>query len=153
VRAFFDVPPRVDAVALPTRSGSPRRCWTGEVERLVVRLGVAVPPAAALVPAHGDFHSGQLLHAHGRLFVVDVDAMCLAPPALDVAEYVAAALEPGRARRQPSADGAWQRRSARAARPGSCCTTPASTAPSATRSRLVELLPGSSARVSGVPHR
>jgi hypothetical protein len=65
------------------------------VRRLVRRLERSAPPAAPLVPAHGDFHAGQLLHARGRLFVLDLDSLCLAPAALDVAEYVAAATEAG----------------------------------------------------------
>jgi hypothetical protein len=46
-----------------------------------------------LVPAHGDFHAGQLLRRADELLVVDTDALCRAVPSLDLAEYVAAATE------------------------------------------------------------
>jgi Phosphotransferase enzyme family len=60
------------------------------VESLVRRLTRAEPTARRLVPAHGDFHSGQLLRVGDELFVLDLDLLCLGPPALDPAEYTAA---------------------------------------------------------------
>jgi hypothetical protein len=61
------------------------------VDALLRRLAREEPPASRPVPAHGDFHAGQLLRANGRLVVVDLDGLCLAAPALDLAEYAAAA--------------------------------------------------------------
>jgi hypothetical protein len=63
------------------------------VEKLVRRLGRSMPPTVRVVPAHGDFHAGQLLRAGASLIVLDLDAMCLGSPALDLAEYAAAAGE------------------------------------------------------------
>lgn len=63
------------------------------VDSLVRRLERREPQARRLVPAHGDFHAGQLLRVDGKLCVLDLDSMCLAAPALDLAEYVAAAGE------------------------------------------------------------
>ena len=57
------------------------------------RLAGAMPPEPELVTAHGDFHRAQLLRVQGRLVVLDVDAMCLAAPALDVAEYASGAVD------------------------------------------------------------
>ena len=53
----------------------------------------SAPGTSQLVPAHGDFHSGQLLRAGGVLHVLDFDSFCLADPALDLAEYAAGATE------------------------------------------------------------
>jgi Ser/Thr protein kinase RdoA (MazF antagonist) len=42
------------------------------------------------VPAHGDFDADQLLQAKdGELVVLDLDDVCLAAPALDLATYLA----------------------------------------------------------------
>jgi Phosphotransferase enzyme family len=63
------------------------------LQALIARLDEAEPSAPHLVPAHGDFHAGQLLRVDGGdLWVLDLDSLCLAPPALDVAEYAAAAM-------------------------------------------------------------
>jgi hypothetical protein len=58
------------------------------VDRLLEHLRHALPPAAATVPAHGDFHVDQLL-VGDDVAVVDFDQMCLAAPALDLATYAA----------------------------------------------------------------
>jgi hypothetical protein len=63
------------------------------VAALVRRLGSEQPPRPRPLPAHGDFHAGQLLRVDGGLVVVDLDGLCLADPALDLAEYAAG--EPG----------------------------------------------------------
>lgn len=63
------------------------------VGSLMRRLGREEPLSARPVPAHGDFHPGQLLRADGDLVVVDLDALCLEAPALDLAEYAAAAID------------------------------------------------------------
>jgi hypothetical protein len=65
------------------------------VEALVRRLGRSAPRTAWFVPAHGDFHAGQLLRVGGKLHVLDLDSMCLASPPLDLAEYGAGAIEAG----------------------------------------------------------
>jgi hypothetical protein len=62
-------------------------------QALVRRLAETAPTDAPLVAAHGDFHAGQLL-AHGEeLLVTDLDDMCAAPAAIDLAEYVAGVVE------------------------------------------------------------
>jgi aminoglycoside phosphotransferase (APT) family kinase protein len=40
------------------------------------------------VPSHGDCHVGQLLEHDGRLAMLDFDAMCAAPAAFDLGNYV-----------------------------------------------------------------
>jgi len=40
-------------------------------------------------PAHGGFKPSQLLFSHHRVFVVDLDGVCLADPALDVGYFLA----------------------------------------------------------------
>lgn len=51
----------------------------------------AAPPAHAkrLVPAHRDFHDGQILAAGGGLVLVDLDTACHAPAELDVGNFLA----------------------------------------------------------------
>ena len=66
------------------------------VGALVGRLRRSAPPAVRLVPAHGDFHAGQLLRVEGALCVLDLDSICFGGPALDLAEYAAGATEAGR---------------------------------------------------------
>ncbi len=56
--------------------------------RLVARLRDTLP-AGALRPAHGDFHVDQLLLGGDGLAVLDLDGLCLAPPAHDLATYAA----------------------------------------------------------------
>jgi energy-coupling factor transporter ATP-binding protein EcfA2 len=68
------------------------RAVAPELEPLVVplarRLERTLPQAAALRPAHGDFHADQIL-VGDRFAVIDFDSLCLAPPALDLATYAA----------------------------------------------------------------
>ncbi len=59
------------------------------VERLARRLRGTVPAGGELCPAHGDFHVDQLLLGRDGLAVIDLDGLCLAPPALDLATYAA----------------------------------------------------------------
>lgn len=56
---------------------------------LVDRLGSSLRARMALLPAHGDFHSGQLLDTGRELVLIGLDEMCFAPPAFDVASYAA----------------------------------------------------------------
>jgi hypothetical protein len=72
---------------------------------LVRRLSRSEPAGSTLVPAHGDFHSSQLLRVGNALVVLDLDAMCLAAPALDPAEYAAAAADGGEAVLETLLDG------------------------------------------------
>lgn len=65
------------------------------VGTLLRGLTASMPPAGRLVPAHGDFHAGQLLRADGSLHLLDLDSICLAGPAHDLAEYAAGAAEAG----------------------------------------------------------
>jgi ATP-binding cassette subfamily B protein len=58
------------------------------VQRLAKRLRETLP-AGELRPAHGDFHVDQLLLGSDGLAVIDVDGLCLAPSALDLATYAA----------------------------------------------------------------
>jgi hypothetical protein len=59
------------------------------LDALLGRLAESIPPAGALVVAHGDFHVDQLLEQDGELLAIDFDQMCLAPAALDLATYAA----------------------------------------------------------------
>jgi ATP-binding cassette, subfamily B, bacterial len=59
------------------------------LEALVSRLAGALPVPAEPVPAHGDFHADQLLLEGDRIAVIDLDQLCLADPALDLATYAA----------------------------------------------------------------
>jgi hypothetical protein len=65
------------------------------VEALVRRVTASKPHAGRLVPAHGDFHAGQLLRVEGSLHLLDLDSICLGSPTLDLAEYAAGATEAG----------------------------------------------------------
>jgi ABC-type multidrug transport system fused ATPase/permease subunit len=59
-------------------------------EALLGRLARELPGELPLVTAHGDFNSRQLLvTADNRLALVDFDALCHAPAALDLATYAA----------------------------------------------------------------
>jgi Phosphotransferase enzyme family len=57
------------------------------VGKLVARLEADAPSPSVLVPSHGDFTAGQLLERRRELALVDLDSMCLAPPALDLATF------------------------------------------------------------------
>jgi ATP-binding cassette, subfamily B, bacterial len=57
------------------------------LHRLLRELEESTPAVDAFVPTHGDFNARQLLVTDGGLAVVDFDAMCLAPAALDLATY------------------------------------------------------------------
>jgi hypothetical protein len=69
----------------------------GQARQLMARLGATEPSTPRLVPAHGDFHAGQILRGDGKLWLLDLDGMCMAAPALDLAEYAAAARADGAA--------------------------------------------------------
>ena len=50
-------------------------------------LELTQPDNEALVTAHGDFHAGQLIGSNGSFAVVDLEEMCAASAALDLASY------------------------------------------------------------------
>ena len=57
-------------------------------DRLMRRLEASAPEEP-LVTSHGGFHVSQLLETDSGLAVIDFDGACLAPPARDLASYVA----------------------------------------------------------------
>jgi hypothetical protein len=61
----------------------------GRLDALLRELEATVPSIDCLVLSHGDFHARQLLVTPDGLAVVDLDAMRLAPAALDPATYAA----------------------------------------------------------------
>lgn len=64
--------------------------WSDRVDAVVEALHERAPTDLDLRPSHGDFNVGQLLRRRdGSLAVVDVDTLCMAPPALDLASYAA----------------------------------------------------------------
>jgi aminoglycoside phosphotransferase (APT) family kinase protein len=84
-------PPRQLAVAESTARfvASILPTLGGRLKALVRELQATVPSIDRLVLSHGDFHAGQLLVTSDGLGVVDLDAMRLAPAALDPATYAA----------------------------------------------------------------
>jgi ATP-binding cassette subfamily B protein len=60
-----------------------------QIGRLLARLEQRVPDELATVTSHGDFHSGELIRRGGDLAVLDVDEICRAAPARDLATYAA----------------------------------------------------------------
>ena len=61
----------------------------GQLDALLRRLEAAIPSIDRLVLSHGDFTARQLLVRREGLAVIDLDAMRLAPAALDPATYAA----------------------------------------------------------------
>jgi hypothetical protein len=60
-----------------------------EVDDLLTRLSSTLPEPAPLVTSHGNFHAGQLLATPAALALVDLDRMCRAAPAYDLASFAA----------------------------------------------------------------
>jgi hypothetical protein len=60
-----------------------------DITVLLDRLASTVPHGTATVTSHGDFHNGELIRRGGELAVLDVDELCRAAPARDLATYVA----------------------------------------------------------------
>ncbi len=87
----------IEAVAPGTRGRAARRAGCATRCR-----------RGALRPAHGDFHVDQLLLGGDGLAVLDLDGLCLAPPAHDLATYAADVVRgresDARRRRTPSCD-------------------------------------------------
>ena len=60
-----------------------------ELDALIEELAARVPSNLPLVTSHGNFHAGQLLEGPTGLCLVDLDRLCLAAPAHDLASYAA----------------------------------------------------------------
>jgi aminoglycoside phosphotransferase (APT) family kinase protein len=60
-----------------------------QIGRLLERLESTIPTGLESVTSHGDFHSGELIRRAGELVVLDVDEVCRAAPARDLATYAA----------------------------------------------------------------
>ncbi|MHB8244179.1 MAG: phosphotransferase [Acidimicrobiales bacterium] len=60
-----------------------------EVERAMRELALLVPDHHAGVVCHGDFHLDQALIDDGTLTLLDLENLCVADPALDLASYAA----------------------------------------------------------------
>jgi Phosphotransferase enzyme family len=56
---------------------------------LLRKLEDEAPAGVEVVPSHGDFHVRQFVEHKGELAVLDLDRMCAAPAALDLATYAA----------------------------------------------------------------
>jgi energy-coupling factor transporter ATP-binding protein EcfA2 len=59
----------------------------GRLDSLFDRLQQATPSLDGFVTSHGDFSPRQLIEGAHGLILTDFDAMCLAPPALDLSAY------------------------------------------------------------------
>ena len=60
-----------------------------ELDALIEELAARVPSNLPLVTSHGNFHAGQLLEGPTGLCLIDLDRLCLAAPAHDLASYAA----------------------------------------------------------------
>lgn len=60
-----------------------------ELDSLIADLEAAAPSGLPAVTSHGNFHAGQLLASPDGLVMIDVDRLCLAAPAYDLASYAA----------------------------------------------------------------
>jgi hypothetical protein len=58
-----------------------------DVARLVADLTANLPDPGPTVTSHGNFHAGQLLAGRAGLALVDVDRLCRAAPAFDLASF------------------------------------------------------------------
>lgn len=60
-----------------------------EVTDLLAELEAKAPEAGPLVTSHGNFYAGQFLADPGGLAIIDVDRLCRAAPAYDIASFAA----------------------------------------------------------------
>jgi hypothetical protein len=60
-----------------------------ELDTLLADLDRREPHNLGVVTSHGNYHAGQLLAGPTGLVVLDVDRLCLAAPAYDLASYAA----------------------------------------------------------------
>jgi Ser/Thr protein kinase RdoA (MazF antagonist) len=67
------------------------------LESFVRRLEENMPSGLELVPAHGDYHAGQLVLAGSDPVLIDFDELCAAPAALDLSSYLAHLVDGGEA--------------------------------------------------------
>jgi Ser/Thr protein kinase RdoA (MazF antagonist) len=64
---------------------------TKDVTRLLANLAATMPDALVMTPSHGDFEAGQVVvgsEIPDGAAIIDFDELCLAAPALDVANFV-----------------------------------------------------------------
>ncbi|MDX6359282.1 MAG: ATP-binding cassette, subfamily er 10 [Nocardioidaceae bacterium] len=93
-------------VVLPLHSMSPKRILgksvvragfvaallpelRGELDALLCELRDRTPVGLQRVTAHGNFHAGQLLAGPDGLALIDLDRLCIAAPAYDLASFAA----------------------------------------------------------------
>ena len=60
-----------------------------ELDSLMSQLRVTAPSGLPRVTCHGNFHAGQLLAGPEGMTLIDVDRLCLAPAAYDLASFAA----------------------------------------------------------------
>lgn len=60
-----------------------------ELSALLAELKAKAPSGLPLVTSHGNFHAGQLLAGPQHMSLIDMDRLCLAAPAYDVASFAA----------------------------------------------------------------
>jgi len=60
-----------------------------QLQALLSDLAARVPRDETLVTSHGNFHAGQLLAGPAGLVLLDVDRLCSASPAYDLASFAA----------------------------------------------------------------
>lgn len=60
-----------------------------ELSALLADLKAKAPCGLPLVTSHGNFHAGQLLAGPQHISLIDMDRLCLAAPAYDVASFAA----------------------------------------------------------------
>lgn len=61
----------------------------GTLDALLSRLEDTMPTDLAAATSHGNYHAGQLLANKEGLVLIDVDRLCLASPAFDLASFAA----------------------------------------------------------------
>lgn len=61
----------------------------GTLDALLSHLEDTMPDGSDAVTSHGNFHAGQLLANKEGLVLIDVDRLCLASPAFDLASFAA----------------------------------------------------------------
>lgn len=61
----------------------------GDADELLAELVLRQPEAGPSVTSHGNFHGGQLLEGPDGLTVIDLDRLCRAAPAYDIASFAA----------------------------------------------------------------
>lgn len=81
---------QLDAAARTVRLAGAIAPWlAARADMLLGALELSKPERGEAVSAHGDFHAGQLVLDGGTASVVDLDKVCAAPAAFDVASFAA----------------------------------------------------------------